>query len=67
MSIANFVTAIIMFVAYFIISKYVDSVPNQDIGIKPYWFLIAGILFVIAGAGIFLFVNYLQKKYKNIN
>lgn len=60
MSVANFITAAIMFIAYFFMRKYDNVIDTK-------WFLIPGILFVIAGVGIILFINRIQNKYKNID
>lgn len=53
-SIANFVTALLMLGAYFILpdNSTVDRV----------WFLVPAILFVIAGVAFIFFINKLQKK-----
>ncbi|MBL7999945.1 MAG: hypothetical protein JNL32_15090 [Candidatus Kapabacteria bacterium] len=53
---ANFVTAALMLGGYFLLPPEIEY---------RLWFLVATVAFVIAGVGMIVFVNKLQKKYSN--
>ncbi len=57
---ANFLSAVIMIVTFFLLRRY-----NPD-G-ETYWILVAGIVFALAGILFVAFVKKLEKRFKDAN